>query len=375
MRILFISRTRSDKKNALNHRLTMLARGLEQLGHRADLLYLGDHLRTNPPILSPVGFARLLPRCRGYDAIHAGTAFGGFAPCLYKRHLQAPLIHDMHGDGTGEMLMKLRFEDHKLKSAFWLMQNSYMEEAVIHRADYHLVVSRPLRQLLLSHGVPRSRTLLLRNGVDVQAFRPHGRRPGGPFTVCYAGDFQVWQGVELLLEALRRLPELDIRFTFIGFRSKPGDQAWKGRLNRLLGSRAQLIDRLPREDLIERLREADLLILPRPYHRATAVAMPTKFAEYLALGKAVLVTEVDETAQFVRGHRCGLVSPPTAAGLAQGIIQAHHSGRAKLESMGRRGRRLAEEVFSWDVICRRYDQFLRRISNPMHSSFMNNSLS
>jgi len=375
VRILFVSRTRSDKKNALNHRLMMLARGLEQLGHQADSLYLGDHLRTNPPILSPVGFARLLPRCRGYDVIHAGTAFGGFALCLYKRHLQAPLIHDMHGDGTGEMLMKLHFENHKLKSAFWVVQNSLMEEVTIHRADYHLVVSGPLRQLLLRHGVPRSRTLLVRNGVDVQAFRPLGRRPGGPFTVCYAGDFQVWQGVDLLLEALRRLPELDIRFTFIGFRSTPGDQAWKQRLNRLLGSRARLIDRLPREDLISRLREADLLILPRPYHRATAVAMPTKFAEYLALGKAVLVTEVDETAQFVRRQRCGLVCPPTAAGLAQGIVQAHRTGRAQLEAMGGRGRKLAEEAFSWDIICRRYDQFLRRISNPMQTSFMNSSLS
>lgn len=361
MKILFVSRTRSDKKNALNHRLKMLAGGLKRLGHRTDLLYLGDHVRTNPPIISPVGFEKMLPRCRGYDIIHAGTAFGGFSLCLFKRHLQAPLIHDMHGDGTGEMLMKVRFQSGRLKTAFWVLQNSIMEEVVIHRADYHLVVSRPLRKLLLSHGVTRDRVALVRNGVDVDRFRPAERTGDDPFTVCYAGDFQVWQGVGLLTKALQRLDREDIRFNFIGFRCTSQDQARKERLKRLLGSRVRLIDRLPQEELIDHLRRADLLVLPRPRHRATVVAMPTKFAEYLALGKAVLVTEVDETARFVRRHHCGLVSPPTAAGLAEGILQAHRAGRKALETMGRRGRRLVEESFSWEVICKQYERFLIRI--------------
>jgi len=375
VKVLFVSRTRSDKKNALNHRLKMLAGGLERLGHRADLLYLGDHLRTHPPILSPVGFDRLLPQCRGYDVIHAGTAFGGFPLCLFKRYLEAPLIHDMHGDGTGEMLMKLRFQDRTLKTAFWVVQNSIMEEVVIHRADYHLVVSRPLRELLLGHGVPADRVALVRNGVDTDRFRPEERKASGPFAVCYAGDFQVWQGVDLFIEALRKLPEEDIRFTFIGFRSTPQDQACKRRLERLLTSRVRLIDRLPQDELIEQLRQADLLVLPRPFHRATAVAMPTKFAEYLALGKAVLVTEVDETARFVRRHRCGLVSPPSAGGLAEGILQARRAGRAELSAMGRRGRRLVEESFSWEVICKRYERFLTRIVESGNHSSINHPFS
>ena len=374
MKILFISRTRSDKKNALNHRLTMLARGLQRLGHRADLLYLGDHLRTNPPIISPVGFQRLLPACRGYDVIHAGTAMGGFAPCLFKRHLPGLLVHDMHGDGTGEMLMKFCFENRKVKSGLWLLQSSMIEEVTIHRADYHLVVSRPLRELLLSHGIPRHRTALVRNGVDVDTFRPDGRTAEGPFTVCYAGDLQVWQGVGKLIEALRQVPQEDVRFIFIGFRANPRDQAWKKRLYRLFGSRITLIDRLPQKELIDQLQRADLLVLPRPRHRATAVAMPTKFAEYLALGKAVLVTEVDETARFVRRHRCGLVSPPTAEGLAGGILEARQAGREELSAMGRRGRRLAEETFAWPVICRRYERFLMDILESDNDLSVNHSL-
>lgn len=361
MKILFVSRTRSDRKNALNHRLMMLQRGLQRLGLRADCLFLGDWIRTEPPILSPLQFSTILPKLREYDVIHAGTALSGFALCLHRRKFGAVLIHDMHGDGAGEMRMKLRHENGKLRSLLQVLQASLLEEVAIHRADWHLVVSRPLKRMLLGHGVPGDKILLLRNGVDIELFKPKGGPPDGPFTVCYAGEFQVWQGVDLLMEAIDLISESDLRFTLVGFRSTPGDNRCKARLRRLPGSRVRLVDRVPQKDLIELLRGADLLVLPRPYHRATAVAMPTKFAEYLALGKAVLVTEVDETARFVRRSRCGLVSPPTAKGLADAIIQARRMGREELTKMGKRGRRLAEEVFGWDVICDRYVHFLREI--------------
>jgi glycosyltransferase involved in cell wall biosynthesis len=341
----------------------MLHQGLRQRGLQADFLYLGDYVRTEPPVLSALGFSQIWPRLQGYRVIHAGTAFGAYALCLFKKHLQAILVHDMHGHGTSEMLMKLRYDRDKLKSAYYVVQNTLMEEVAIHRADYHLVVSRPLQRVLLSHGICRRRTLLLRNGVDVELFHPQETAPAGPFTVCYAGDFQVWQGVELLVKAAASLSKDTVRFRFIGFRQNLRDRRWKDKIGRTLGHRAELIDRLPQGELIERLRKADLLVLPRPAHQATAVAMPTKFAEYLALGKAVLVTEVDETAQFVRRRQCGLVSPPTAEGLAEAILRASQLDRRELAEMGKRGRRLAEEVFSWDVICDRYVRFLREIIN------------
>jgi glycosyltransferase involved in cell wall biosynthesis len=97
------------------------------------------------------------------------------------------------------------------------------------------------------------------------------------------------------------------------------------------------------------------------------VAMPTKFAEYIALGKPVLVTDVDETARFVRRHDCGLVCEPSASGLAGAIAQAREMSREELSAMGRRGRRLAESTFSWEVICQKYHDFLLTIDrSPIH---------
>ena len=48
----------------------------------------------------------------------------------------------------------------------------------------------------------------------------------------------------------------------------------------------------------------------------------TKFAEYAALGRPILVTDVDETANFVRNYRCGFVSDPHPANLAKTLSEA-----------------------------------------------------
>jgi len=358
VKMLFVSRTGSEEHSSYNHRLLMLYRGIRERGIDADFLYMGDLIRKEPAILSPVKFPAVLQKVRSYDIIHLGTFLAAYPFCVYRKRLKAVLVHDMHGHSS-ELMMMLRLRPGKLKGAYLLAQSLWLEEITIHGCDYHLVVSRPLRERLLAHGVPQSKTLLLRNGVNTDLFRPTAGDQGDRFTVCYAGDFQVWQGIDLLLSAARRLGDADILWRFVGFRDKPAHHAWKRRIQSTLGGRVELVDRVDQSELRRILGSADLLILPRPYHRATAVAMPTKFAEYIALGKAVVVTEVDETAQFVKRHRCGLVSPPTAAGLAETIERARGCDRENLREMGRRGRRLAEQVFSWDTICDRYVRFLR----------------
>jgi glycosyltransferase involved in cell wall biosynthesis len=215
----------------------------------------------------------------------------------------------------------------------------------------------------LAHRIPVKKTLLIRNGVDIQMFKPDGIPQNGTFTVCYAGSFYVWQGMDILVEAGRMLRDMDIKLKFIGFRQTQQDREWKERIRKTLGPQAELVDRVSQGELTGLLQAADLLVLPRPYHPATVVAMPTKFAEYIALGKPVLVTDVDETAQFVRKYECGLVCHPSASGLAEAIRQARSMGRPKLRIMGERGRRLAETTFSWEVISQEYYDFLTSIKS------------
>jgi glycosyltransferase involved in cell wall biosynthesis len=206
------------------------------------------------------------------------------------------------------------------------------------------------------YGIQPNQTAVVRNGVDLSRFQPQGGSGDCGFTVAYAGGFQIWQGIENLVEAAERIADPLIKVKVIGF--TPGDAALKRNLGQRLGKRAVLLDRMSQQQLIRELSSSDVLIIPRPASPVVKVAFPTKFAEYLALGKPVIVCEVDETAKLVRQHHCGFVALPNPDSIAQTINLARQTNVDRLRTMGANGRQLAEHEFSWDVIGERYHQQL-----------------
>jgi glycosyltransferase involved in cell wall biosynthesis len=374
LKILFVSMTTESVNNAYNYRLLMLQQGLRQMGLKTDFLYMkdwirpymGNRIKKIPPILYAGPFSNLLPRLQDYDVIHTGGAIAAFPFCLYKKRFRAHLVHDVHGDGMSEMMMKWRMERKKIRNTYHLLQAFTLIRVALHRTDYHLVVSNALGKQLREHHIPRERILMLRNGADTQVFKPNGQ-PTGPFTVCYAGEFQVWQGLDNLIAAARALRELDIRWKFVGFRHTREDREWKERITAVLGKKADLVDRVEHQSLIKHLQSSDMLLSPRPQHPSSVFMFPCKFPEYLAIGRPVLVTEVGDTPHFVRRHRCGLVCPPSAAGLTEAIRRAHDMGREQLLVMGQRARELAEREFSWEALGKKYYRFIAAMGSPKNN--------
>jgi glycosyltransferase involved in cell wall biosynthesis len=114
--------------------------------------------------------------------------------------------------------------------------------------------------------------------------------------------------------------------------------------------------------LLELLASAGVMLSARPGHIASRAAFPTKFAEYAAMGRPILVTRVDETAEFVERYGCGFVSEPHPQALADAMEQAARASRDVLAEMGARARRMAEEHFSWPNIGRDYANFIFHIT-------------
>jgi glycosyltransferase involved in cell wall biosynthesis len=212
---------------------------------------------------------------------------------------------------------------------------------------------------LVHRGVDRHAVEVVRNGVDTGLYEPRGfSSNGGDFTVTYAGAFQKYQGIENLAAAFALIKEPIVKLKIIGFRKE--DYALKSKLERILTGRAELIDSLSQDKLVDQLRLSDILIIPRSRHCGTQMAFPTKFAEYIAVGKPVIVTDVDETANFVREFNCGFVCEPSADSIAKTIIRAARLPSEILVGMGKSGRRLAESHFDRRVIAKHYYEFLRR---------------
>jgi glycosyltransferase involved in cell wall biosynthesis len=357
MRVLFVSETSiaSTSGSAQLHRLDKLSQGLRALGIETAFLSLRDMPFGRPFLLFPLNLPFVWSELRRSDFCHA-VGDAAYAAALWRPVTRTPVVYDVDADTLAEAQM--RWDDRPSpQTAFGVLQTAFMNWIAYRSADRYITVSRPLLERLATEKkVPRERLHLVRNGVDTDLFRPAFRNADGPFTVCYAGGFHIWQGIENLVAAAQMLKGKGIRIKIVGFRRE--DAMLKARIAASLGDMAELVDRVSQTELADHLSRAHAVIIPRLRHPAVEIAFPTKFSEYLAMGKPVIVSDVDETAAMVREHDCGLVSDPTPQALAETILCAASLEEAHRIEMGQNGRYLAESVFDWRVVCGQYAQLL-----------------
>lgn len=359
MKVLFLSESpvRSTTSGAQNHRLKKLSEGLEEFDIKTSFLTLPDMPVGHPTLLFPLNLPFTWPQIRGCDFVHA-VGEAAYTALLWKLITRTRVVHDVDADTLAEAQMHWETQ-RSLRTAFWVFQAAIMNWIAYRSKDYFITVSRPLQERLVNHkGVPCDRLYIVRNGVDAQLFLPAFGGTDETFTVCYAGGFQIWQGINNLVEAGQLLKGQPIRIKIIGFR--PEDEGLRAKIAASLGDMVELVDRVSQPELVTHLSKAHFLVIPRLPHPAVEIAFPTKFSEYLSMGKPVIVSDVDETASLVREYKCGLVSQPSPAALAETIQQAANLSSAELVEMGQNGRHLAETVFDWSVVCRYYADLLHR---------------
>jgi glycosyltransferase involved in cell wall biosynthesis len=358
--ILFVYGGSSLNNDAYSFRIDKFKEYFSKRNYNTKSIYLKDYLYGIPSLFQPLNMTRLLNTYSKCDIIHAGSTSCAYVARLSKFwNTNIKLLYDVHGDTIQEWL--LYFDKFSIISYYNLFQSVIMEYFAS-QSDYFITCSEPLKQHYIKKGIDPDRIEVIRNGVDLDLFKPlETKFEDDKFVVTYAGGFQKWQGIENLIDAAKLLHNYDIKFKIIGFAKS--DQRFKNKIATELGNSVDLIDVLPREELIAHLHSSDILIIPRNRHPAIEVALPTKFAEYIAMGKPVIVTGVDETADFVQKYDCGLVCEPNPTSIADAIITAKSMPSEELSQKGLNGRLLAEKEFDQKLINDKYYNFLHKILN------------
>jgi len=351
-------------QSAYSYRVLELAKYLRNNGIPCDVLFAEDHPSLAKQTAAPLGMLMWLGQLRRYDFIYCGAPMAGQALYLASRMLYAPVILDMHGD---DLAQSAQFNEAatggRKKTSSLRVRFTY--RMAMAAADYWITQSTYQKADLIAAGLDAHRVHVVRNGVDLDLFRfvPQPKDPA--YTFAYVGAFQVWQGIDNLVEAFRRISEPEIRLLMVGF--QPHDAALKRSLRDAFGNRITLVDMVDRARLLELLESAAIMLSPRPGHVASRAAFPTKFAEYAAMGRPILVTDVDETAEFVTKYECGFVSQADPESLARAMEQAASTSWELLAAMGARARHMAEENFSWDAIGKDYADLVLSITDKTKS--------
>jgi len=382
MKILFVfsSSQRSKGKDAYNHRILNIEQHCRRLGAETDKLFLKDLLFKSPLLIQLLNLPFVLRYLRSFNVVHAGGTGAAFFCAIAKRLIghNTIVVYDVHSDTITESRLtrrgKLDFVGYFIE--FEMLLNEYIALSGI---KYFIASSSEIKRRLLQRNrhIRSENVEVILNGVDLEQFVPEKDDDiwvtSNPhtFTVTYAGSFFRLEAVDHLILAAEMLSnEEDINFKFIGFREQ--DFNFKMDIRKRLGNRTVLIDWLPRNKLLTELQKSDVLVIPADARTREAsenrkAVFVTKFAEFLAVAKPVIVTGIDMTSRIVETFDCGFVCEPTAESIAEAIQKAKGTSRDILFMKGRNGRRFAETELDENLICKKYLQFLDRILKTRHA--------
>lgn len=204
----------------------------------------------------------------------------------------------------------------------------------------------------LPHGeLGRRPVVRIPYGTPADEIEPRGERPRGPFTVLFAGQIGLRKGIPLLLEAWRKLRLTDARLWLAG-----GMNLSDAYLSDYAGCFEHL-GVLPRAQLLERMRQADIFVFP-----SLAEGFGLVIGEAMAAGLPVLTTLNTGGPELItNGEEGWCVAAHEVDALAARLEWAARR-RDELWEMGMRARRRAE-AWTWAHYRRKLvDELARHLS-------------
>lgn len=186
------------------------------------------------------------------------------------------------------------------------------ERLVVARASLVAAVSDAARDMAVGCGADPARVLVVPNAVDpdeIPTPDPALRRRSAPM-LGWAGSFGPWHGAEMAIRALTLLPE-DVHLRLVG--DGPRSAACQKLADDLrIRHRVHFDGRVGHRRCLELLAECDILLCPTvPLEGVPFFGSPTKLFEFLALGRPVVASDLEQQAQLIDDGRNGLLFPAT----------------------------------------------------------------
>jgi len=247
------------------------------------------------------------------DVIHAHSPFTcGIIGNMVGRLFGIPTIYEMRGLWEDSHVGRSGFTERSLRYA----GVRFLENLALRGADRCCVISEALKAEVQSRGVAPEKVVMVPNGVETRVFVP-GEPNGslramlgleGVVTIGYIGSFFIYEGLDLLVEALPGLAAdfPDLRLLLVGdgelmptlkeMASKPD-----------LAGRVIFTGRVRHEETPDYYRLCDLFVLPRRNTRETRLVTPLKPLEIMAMGKALIASDIGGHREMVEDGATGLL--------------------------------------------------------------------
>jgi glycosyltransferase involved in cell wall biosynthesis len=302
---------------------------------------------------------KMLRRQR-YDLIYA-VEEAGFMAMVLSRHASVPYVFDMDSSMAEQLTERYRWI-RPIESLLRWLETLPMRGAVsVVPMCEHLAQEARLH---CSGSVHVLKDVSLLNQSRLAADREDLRRSlriEGPL-LMYVGNLEPYQGIDLMLESMARLPErhAGAKLVVIGG-SEDAITRYRRTADELgIGPQVSFIGPRPVDALGDYLQQADLLLSPR----ISGTNTPMKIYSYLDSGVAVVATALPTHTQVMSAEHAALTEPvPTK--MSESIVRLLDDPQMRLR-LASRARALVRREHSKDAFRRSahalFDDIERRLA-------------
>jgi glycosyltransferase involved in cell wall biosynthesis len=234
------------------------------------------------------------------------------------------------------------------------------------RASRVVLVTEGFANRLGEQGVPREKLAVIPSGADLRLFSPHtdgrparkklGLHPDR-FVAAYVGSHGVSHGLDCLLDAAARQPE--VCYLLVGDGSER-ERLLAERDRRRLAN-VHMLPSVPKAEVPGLYAAADVCLVPLRDVPVFETFVPSKLFEVLAAGRPTVGAVRGEAREILR--RSGgalLVEPGDSIGIAA-AVERLRADPFLLATLGRQARAFAEQHYDRDALAARYLDVLREV--------------
>jgi alpha-maltose-1-phosphate synthase len=228
-----------------------------------------------------------------------------------------------------------------------------LEQRKHRAADLIVVMSDAMvAEIVALYDIPPDRVFVKGLGVDDALLVGAPSPPPDAFRVAFAGTFQPYHGVDVLLDAARIVSEAE--FTLVG--DGPGLDAARASAP----ENVRFLGRRDHDETLRLLENARVLAIP-----ASAPAMyPVKLLEYAAVGRPVVCPDHPGYDEFEDGPARGALhrfQPGSPEGLADALrLAAHTNDESSVTAL----RSLIGQRYTWRAVGLRLADRLKELLAP-----------
>jgi glycogen(starch) synthase len=301
------------------------------------------------------------------DIVHAHSPVLNVLPALWaRRRLRVPVVYEMRASWEDAAVDHGSTREGSLR----YRASRALESFALRRADQVTTICEGLRADICARGVAAERVTVIPNAVDVASFR-FGVAPDpalqqrlgleGATVLGFAGSFYGYEGLHLLVEAVRRMRPRQAKLRVLLVGGGPQEAALKAQVEQAgLQDCVTFTGRVPHAEVQRYYELIDLLVYPRLPIRLTELVTPLKPLEAMAQGRVFVASDVGGHRELVRHGQTGLLCPAGDAAALETALEDALARRAEWPALRAQARRFVEQERTWTHSVGRYAEVYRR---------------